>query len=358
MGVKLWINRGKIYLSICEGGRQYRESTGLSVCEDDKDQNKQVMLLAKIIRSKRETQLVSGAHGILDPVKSKMLFIDYAKQKYDNDPKAHKLKWIIPYLEKHGAGIKLENLNSNWVKSFQKFLQAAPDLSANSAENYMLTVRAIINQAYIENGMLENPCKSVEHIKKTENQITYLTTEDITLLIKTPLGGDLGLGGEVKRAFLFAICTALRISDIKTLRWGDIDQKSKALQKIQKKTGSIVLVPIKGEAWNLIDGDAIHNAKEYVFPLLASSNTNTRDYLSRWGRMAGVPKLTGWHIARRTAATQLTEAGVDVFTTMKILGHIRVETTQRYADVTDNKRRKAVDALPDYGIEAKEIKKQ
>ncbi len=36
---------------------------------------------------------------------------------------------------------------------------------------------------------------------------------------------------------------------------------------------------------------------------------------------------------------------------MKLLGHTKIETTMKYAAVTNQKRQSAVDNLPDYGFD-------
>ena len=242
----------------------------------------------------------------------------------------------------------MECITAEWFEGFQNYLLSVPELKKSSAENYLQTLRAILKKAVRDNVIMKDPAVRVRHIRVPESVIQYLTLDEIEKLKNTPMGGD--LGGEVKRAFLFAVCTGLRISDIKTLTWGDIDISKKQIEKRQKKTGGIVYIPLKGEAWDMINDKMIHTQNTLVFPLIGTTNTNTRDYLKRWGRKAGVLKLTGWHLARKTAATQLFESGADIYTVKNILGHRDIETTQRYAKVTDKKRRAAMDALPDYGI--------
>jgi hypothetical protein len=71
MGVKIRINRGKLFLDIIYKGDRHWESLGLSVTAD-KAQMKEVMRLAEIARSKREIQLLSGEWDLLDPVSGKV----------------------------------------------------------------------------------------------------------------------------------------------------------------------------------------------------------------------------------------------------------------------------------------------
>lgn len=63
-----------------------------------------------------------------------------------------------------------------------------------------------------------------------------------------------------------------------------------------------------------------------------------------WRRM-GIPDVH-LHRGRHWFATQLIEAGVDVVTVQKLLGHSSLATTQVYVQVTDKRRTAAVLALP------------
>jgi hypothetical protein len=58
MGVKIRENRGKLYLDINWNGRRRWESLYLTV-STDKQQNREIMRLAEICRSRRESQLAA-----------------------------------------------------------------------------------------------------------------------------------------------------------------------------------------------------------------------------------------------------------------------------------------------------------
>jgi hypothetical protein len=67
MGVKIREKRGNLYLDIYAGGKRTWEALHLSLTSD-KTQNKEIMRLAEICRSKKELQLLAGSWDIQDPI--------------------------------------------------------------------------------------------------------------------------------------------------------------------------------------------------------------------------------------------------------------------------------------------------
>lgn len=183
-----------------------------------------------------------------------------------------------------------------------------------------------------------------------ESEKVYLNPDEIQRLANTPVGGNLGT--EVRWAFLFCCFTGLRVSDIKTLSWGDIERNPLQVKKRQEKTGRYVYIPLNANAWEIINDGAIHKHSELVFPLVGTTGTSTNQYLGFWTRDAGIEKKIGWHTARHTFATLTLENGADFFTVSKLLGHTKTATTAVYTKATDKLKREAVNALPDIDLPA------
>jgi integrase len=162
------------------------------------------------------------------------------------------------------------------------------------------------------------------------------------------------LGAEIKRAFIFVCYTGLRISDIKSLEWGDIELSPLQIIKRQKKTQRAVYIPLKEIAWGIINNGKEHNSSDKVFLLLANTKSQTNRYLIKWAERAGVKKPVGWHTARRTFATWELDNGADIFTLAKLLGHKNIKQVAKYAQVTDKLRRSAVAALPEIKLQSME----
>ncbi|MDR1301459.1 MAG: tyrosine-type recombinase/integrase [Treponema sp.] len=73
-------------------------------------------------------------------------------------------------------------------------------------------------------------------------------------------------------------------------------------------------------------------------------------YLTRWAKKAELEKKISWHTARHTFAVVSLEAGAEIYTILKLLGHTNLKTTQVYAKATDKMKREAVNGLPEIVI--------
>ena len=137
--------------------------------------------------------------------------------------------------------------------------------------------------------------------------------------------------------FLLACSTGLRISDIQSLRWAEVDLEKGRITKEQQKTKlpiSAILPPI-----------AVQSIKEFyeekqgedslVFKFY---NQNTlREHLQEIIKLVGIDKKIGYHTGRHTFATLKLQKGTDLATISKLLGHKDIGSTMVYLKMNDNK---------------------
>ena len=344
MGVKIRINKSKIYLDVYANGQRRWESLGLTV-PNDKQQAKEVMRLAEVCRSKREAQITSGEWGLIDPISGKQTLVEYIETMNRGKGNTSTIAKALKFINTNNRGnIALVNITEKWLEEFQDFLLRDTELSKSTASHYEGVVRQALKKAARDRLIPRNPAIGVKTIKVPESDKIYLELNEIKKLAKTDLGGI--LGAEVKRAFLFGCFTGLRISDIKSLQWGDINREPLQIAKKQEKTERKVFIPLHETAWKIINDNALHNHKALIFPGLTKSKTNTNQYLKDWAKKTGIEKQIGWHTARHTFAVLSLESGTEIYTLSKLLGHTNLKTTQVYANATDKMKREAVNALP------------
>jgi len=162
---------------------------------------------------------------------------------------------VLQWLEKYPSGktIQLGQVTAQWFMNFQNFLEKDSGLSEQSTYSYAYAVRMALREAVRKNILLNDPSDGVKGISVSDPDREYLVLEEVRHLSKVTIGGN--LGAEVKKAFLFACYCALRISDLKTLKWADIEHTKSGAQIVKKqvKTKKRVVVPLNDSAWELIN---------------------------------------------------------------------------------------------------------
>jgi integrase len=157
-----------------------------------------------------------------------------------------------------------------------------------------------------ENIISRNPCETVRRIREPETELEFLNIDEVQRLADVKLDGG---GAEIRRAFLFACHTGLRVSDLETLTWNKIETNPMQIAKQQTKTKAPVYIPLSGTAIKLIDNGGEHGPADRVFNLPVGKRRLSYNILKRWAKAAGLTKNIGWHTARRTFATLALENG-------------------------------------------------
>ena len=122
-------------------------------------------------------------------------------------------------------------------------------ISQNTASTYFSIVKAGLKQAFIDEYLTVDISAKVKGISSIEKPRVALTMNEVQMLVDTPCKDDV-----LKRAFLFSILTGLRHSDIKPLKWKQIQQTSKGTWQavvVQQKTKKLDCKPVTAQALQL-----------------------------------------------------------------------------------------------------------
>ena len=160
--------------------------------------------------------------------------------------------------------------------------------------------------------------------------------------------------------FSFYAC-GLRLIDMMTLRWVDIDFKKQVIRKIQVKTRNRNVIPIREAAIEILDRWK-GRYKVFVFGLLPdkfdlnndeelrrrrNSVTNTiNTSLKRQSKFANIEFEITFHWARHTWAVLALEKGVEISKISRLLGHTSTAVTEKvYAEFLPDTLGEVVDEL-------------
>ncbi len=330
---------------------------------EDRVKNEATLALAKAIQSKRIVEVQNDAHGFQNTNKSRVNLLDYleniGKQSAEQGSRNYArtvLNTVRALKLFRGDYIAFRDVDKEFLSEFTDYLRQMPKaskygvlkaggrLSNNSVVSYYGTLRTAINRAYKEGIIAVNPTKEFDFSSKVRQEPSrreYLTIDELKTLINTECRHEI-----VKRAFLFSCLCGLRISDIRKLRWCDL-QRSGGRVRIEitmQKTKEPLYLPISDEALKWLPERGEANDSDFIFPLTHEGTVN--DTLQHWAKVAGITKHISFHVARHTHATMMLTLGADLYTVSKLLGHKNIATTQIYAKIVDKKKEEAIGLIP------------
>ena len=330
---------------------------------EDKAKNEATLALAKAIQSRRIVEVQNDAHGFQNTNKSRVNLLDYleniGKQSAEQGSRNYArtvLNTVRALRLFRGDYIAFRDVDKEFLSEFTDYLRQMPKaskygvlktggrLSNNSVVSYYGTLRTAINRAYKEGIITVNPTKEFDFASKVRQEPSrreYLTLDELKTLINTECRHEI-----VKRAFLFSCLCGLRVSDIRKLRWCDL-QRSGGRVRIEitmQKTKEPLYLPISDEALKWLPERGEANGSDFIFPLTHEWTVN--DTLQHWAKVAGITKHISFHVSRHTHATMMLTLGADLYTVSKLLGHKNIATTQIYAKIVDKKKEEAIGLIP------------
>jgi integrase len=184
-----------------------------------------------------------------------------------------------------------------------------------------------------------NVARKMERLPETLGRTRFLSSEERAALLaaaRKSASTDLYL------AVVLSLSTGGRQSEIMGLRWPDVDLQRGSVVFRNTKNGDTRTVPLPEQAVALLrDRRALfRQCTDLLFP----SRCNPGKPIDlRVGFRAALQRagLTGfrWHDQRHSAASALADMGASLLDIGTILGHRSLQTTKRYAHLTDTRLR-------------------
>ena len=260
-------------------------------------------------------------------------FIDFGEEIVNNSTrKEHtkeSYKTFFRNLQLFKKDVLLSEIDYNFIVKYNNWLKQQ-NIMPNTIIGRLRNFKAVLNEAKRRKLITENPFDNFK-IPPMTNKKGYLTKNDIKKLEDIKLEGK---ENKVRDAFLFAIYTGLRFSDVTTLKNEHI--VNGWLKKKMIKTEHKLEIPID----TLFDGKAIGILEKYKtvekFSKGIGANGATNQTLKTIAQKAKLSRIPTFHMARHTFATILLEDGVPVTTIQKLLGHTKISTTMIYSEINEN----------------------
>ena len=168
--------------------------------------------------------------------------------------------------------------------------------------------------------------------KKRRPIPSVLSSEEVARVL------DAARPGRERVLLQTAYACGLRISELVHLQVGDIDSARMVIIVRQGKGGKDRIVPLSPRLLaELRQYWLVHRSSPWMFPGAKQRPLNqagVQRQFQRTLRRAGIDKRATPHTLRHSFATHLLEAGVDIVTVQRLLGHTSLSTTSHYLHIS------------------------
>jgi integrase len=252
---------------------------------------------------------------------------------------------LLPFF----GSMKLDAIGPAEVEGY-KATKLDEDFEKKSINNHLTALRKLLNLA-VEWGALERAQKVRGFNVKPQfvSEDEYLTFEEADRLVRAA-------APEWRAFIVVALKTGLRVGELLALKWQDIDLLATHLivrrtlwrdQEGPPKGGRNRKVPLSDEALATLKAHR-HLRGPYVFcgpSVERLTHSMVKDVVPDTCRRAGLGKRVTTHGLRHTFASHLIMRGASLKAVQELLGHESIEMTLRYAHLTPDVKREAVQLL-------------
>lgn len=323
----------------------------------EKNSNNQTLILAEQIRLKRDNEINKPeiyndfeTEQLKEKAKGDVSFTDFFKKQVEKRNGSNYDVWKYAFnhfKEFSKTDIKFNELNKVFCNNYKDYLlkakskRADATIANNTAHSYFGKFKTTLKKAF-DDELLNIPIHSrITTIEEKETTKQFLTADEVNNLANTACSNPI-----LKQASLFSILTGLRFSDVINLDWSNVfytNNKGYSIRFKHKKTDTIEYnLPISNQAYTVLG--VPQELTQQIFTGLTKKLARDR-ILKKWTHDAGIMKHITFHCFRHTYATLQLEGGTDLFTVSKMLGHKNQKTTQIYAKIVDETKRKATDKI-------------
>lgn len=244
------------------------------------------------------------------------------------------------FLGKERKAVRPPEVDALAVRSFLAHL-ARQGVGRRSQARALSAVRGLFRFACREGVLDTNPATAVRTPKQPRPLPRHLRPGEVESLVEAASGPE-PLARRDRALLELLYATGLRVGELVSLDWPDIDLPGRVL-RVLGKGGKERMVPFGrpaaealrdwGAAWEKVRGEHRGDADD---PVLLNhrggrlSARSVRRILDRYVEAAALAAGVHPHTLRHTFATHLLERGADLRAIQELLGHSSLSTTQQY----------------------------
>ena len=274
-------------------------------------------------------------------------FLNYCKEQ----------NYSKPWLDNTIAGLKIfllaahasdttapEHIDTKTVSCFSEALRNADEICMNVRQMRCRQVGTYLHWLYLRKITGQDYSLLLPTFKRAPAKLPQVWTAEEIEKILAAIDTENPVGKRNYAMFLLMARTGLRISDVVSLKFSNIDWKSNTISLAQQKTGNTLGLPLSEELGMAIisylkDGRPQSSSDKIFVRHIApydslnyhnNFNSELRRYMRRAGIVVPAEKHTGVHTLRHSFATNLLKQEAKLQDISQILGHSSINVTETY----------------------------
>jgi len=332
-------NGYSLYVRFTENGKQHKQTIGFAP-KNNPEAWKRMLEQARIVAQQLDATLTASISGTLHIVSRDKSFIKFfedfanAKQVQTRANYFQCLSVLKEFLHP-ATDLAFGSLSEEFCAKFKDFLLSkvhSGTYKPSTAKLYFRLFKTVVNDAAKRKLLATNPAENITLNVRYEGSAYEkfaLTSEEIQAMLSTEL--DSALFPVIKNIFIFTLATAMRISDVLSVRFSDVKMihGSPVLVFRMQKTERMHTVPLNSSALAVIEAQrkkALSDDARIFHD--APSRFGVLYEFCKWSKKAIGKRVTP-HILRHTAATLMlnSASAKDV---SSLLGHKSLQITDHY----------------------------
>ncbi len=189
-----------------------------------------------------------------------------------------------------------------------------------------------------------NPCQKVKRLKVSQVKDRILSGDEIARILDMPDGKD-------RLMILAALFTGMRLNEVLSLSWGDIDFNKGIISVFQGKSGKSIEIPLSDCLKIALEAYRPHSTDNRVFEARPITQRVVAGYSSHFSKLfkeMGICGFTFHNLRHTFASIMQAECNVGAVTVQGMTGHASLGMLQKYSHTGLDNKRVAIQALTDH----------
>jgi integrase len=281
-----FMRKGKLYTGVCKNCTTQKQAEeydkqAQNTWNENSGEDMKTDVLVKIVQSRKKNQKIqlADAFRIIPKSNHKKRTISAMHSK------RQERYWLdfVAFLEgqfppiKYIGKVSPEHAKTYWKylcnkgkfkkdisfksgRKIKKYTNKISGLSNGTCNSYLVILKSIFQRFIDEKFIFENPFESIKRLDKNQVDREAFTDEELVKIKE--YANDF-----IYPIFIIGLSTGFREGDICTLRWSDVDLKSRIVTRETKKTGAKVIIPLMPQLFQFLVSQYKKTGKsEHVLP--------------------------------------------------------------------------------------------